>query len=274
MKKILFPVTNRVHLARQQLLLKELEKFFEVKIVEYKPEYGDMSEKIVDYAHQFNNVFKAEKPNAVLIRGDRYEMLPIAMCAAYQGIKIIHIEGGDLSGVIDNKVRHAITKLADIHFATNKESYTRLITMGVDSDNVFNFGSLDVEYAASIQTKRLIQEKYFVIAFHPIKNEDGKIFEKLKIDGLKKIDIESNKDYGIGYSGETYSSEDYINLLKYADLLIGNSSSLIKEASILAVPAIDIGERQNNRLKPHNVLHIPYNKEFLDKAIEYHSGLI
>lgn len=274
MKKILFPVSNRVHLARQQLLLKELKKSFDLKIVDCTDNSpASMSEKVGDYADFWLKILEVENPDFVLLRGDRYEILPLATVTAYRGIKIAHIEGGDLSGVIDNKVRHAVTKLADIHFVTNKEAHSRVVAMGVDPENVYNFGSLDVEYALSVKPNRPIEENYAVIAFHPIPGEDGKLLENLKLKGLKIINITSNKDYGMEYKGEEYESDRYINLLRYAELLIGNSSSFIKEASVFGVPVIDIGERQDNRLKPRNVLHIPYSEVALQRAIKYQLGM-
>src|SRR3990167_1785361 len=108
-KRICFPATSKIHLARQQLLLKELKKHFEVDVWIPKEETGGMSINSIFYSIQFNNYLVKNKFDYAIIRGDRYEMLPLAALCVYRRIPIIHIEGGDLSGVIDNKIRHAIT---------------------------------------------------------------------------------------------------------------------------------------------------------------------
>jgi len=178
MKKILFPATNRVHIARQQILLRELKNKFDVDIQEYKSEHKDTLNVVADIANHFRKVLD-NKYDLAIIRGDRFEMLPIAMLYAYKGIPIAHIEGGDQSGAIDNKVRYAITSLSDIHFSTNKESFKRLISMGTDPDLTFNFGSLDVSYAKTVLPKRLIEEPYIIVCHHPMLNEDVKVLEKV-----------------------------------------------------------------------------------------------
>jgi len=94
--RILFPITNRVHLARQKLLLKELNKDFQVDIVEYSPRYKLILNNIADIANYFRKVIGRNQYDLILIRGDRYEMLPIAMICAYKELKIAHLEGGEI----------------------------------------------------------------------------------------------------------------------------------------------------------------------------------
>jgi UDP-N-acetylglucosamine 2-epimerase len=273
MKKITFIATNRVHLSRQNILINELRNYFEVDIFQPKEQNGSMSANAILYGVEFNNYLSKNKCDYVLARGDRYEVLPCVMVAAYKGIPIIHIEGGDLSGVIDNKVRHAITKLADYHFCTNEESHTRLVNMGVPLDRIWNFGSLDVEFASKVKPKRLKDKDYILVAYHPINGEDEtqldnalKLFDTVDYGIIK---IGSNKDSGKEYGEETYSPEDYINLMRYATVCVGNSSSLLKEASILGVPVVLIGDRQTKRLKPKNVIDVPCETERIELAISF-----
>lgn len=270
MKKILFPCTNRVHYARQQLLLKELAKYFEIDIQEYKTPFTDIASATLDIASHFDEILANNSYDLVLIRGDRFEMLPIAMMASYRGIRIAHLEGGDLSGAIDNKVRKAITALADIHFSTNKESYSRLIAMGTDPDWTFNFGSLDVEYAKSLGFENKKAEDYIIICHHALPGEDPSIIEKIIREefGGKVYVIKSNSDNGTPYGTEEFSNEDYICLIAGAKCLVGNSSSFLKEASIFGTPVVNIGTRQINRLKPHNVKDVPFNEYFIRNMIK------
>jgi len=269
MKSIAFISSDRVHLARQQILLRELGKYFKILLFEYfkNPKMG-----ILDITINITSKFKIwlldNKPDLVLVRGDRYELLGPAMITAYSSIPIAHIEGGDLSGAIDNKVRHAITQLADIHFATNKESFARLINAGTDPTWTFDFGSLDVEYAKSVSVGP--RKNHIVICYHPLKGENPEIIEKAVrgVTNSKIILIKSNKDSGSVYGKEEYSSDEYIKLIAEARCLIGNSSSFIKEASIFGTPVINIGDRQKNRLKPENVIDCPLEEEQIKRVLK------
>ena len=136
---------------------------------------------------------------------------------------------------------------------------------------VHNVGSIDVEYAASIQTQSHFDVPYIVIAYHPI---PGEIFPKhvlprLEEGGYKVVTIDSNSDYGQKMHGETYTAENYISLLAHASCLVGNSSSLLKEASIFGTPVVMVGSRQGNRLKPHNVLSVPCDSRAIELAVQY-----
>ena len=267
--RILFPITNRVHLARQKLLLEELKKDFQVDIIEYSPRYKLILNNIADIANYFRKVIGRNQYDLILIRGDRYEMLPIAMLCAYKGIPMAHLEGGDLSGAIDNKVRYGITALSDIHFATNKESFRRLISMGTDPDWTFNFGSLDVEYAKTVPIDE--RKNYVIMCHHPLLNENPAIIEKIIKEefGGKIIIIKSNKDSGTSYGTEEYKPEEYIRLLAEARCLVGNSSSFLKEASIFGTPALIIGERQKNRLFPANVKQVSFDEQQIKDGFRF-----
>mgnify|MGYP001608998276 CR=1 FL=1 len=271
MKKICIPITAIPHLARQKLLIEELKKHFEVDLFQPKQINKSMEISALFYATEFNNYLANKNYDAVIIRGDRYEMLGLAMVAAYKGLKIIHIEGGDLSGVIDNKVRHAITHLSDYHFCTNEESHRRLINMGVPINKVWNYGSLDVEFASKVKFRRLKKGPYLLVIYHPIENEDENEIEKTLINFKKYtiIKIGSNMDYGRKYGEEEYSPEDYINLMRGAKCCIGNSSSLLKEASVLKVSVVNIGDRQYKRLKPKNVLTVPCKSDRIKLGIDF-----
>lgn len=277
-KKIIFPITNRVHGARQKLLLAELKKSFEVVEVEYAPIGRDMAAKADDALSFFSDTLRREKPDLLLARGDRFEILPIVMAAAYMGIPVAHIEGGDQSSVIDGKVRHSISHLADWHFPTNQDAHERLIRMGIPMDRIWNFGSLDAEFALSVEPKGLRGDKYILVAYHPIPGEDPEELEKaLRYSTLGHYEsprydivrISSNSDYGRKYGSESYSPEDYINLLRFASCAVGNSSSLFKEASVLGTSVVNVGSRQTGRLTTKNILDVPCIAEPIKDAIEY-----
>jgi UDP-N-acetylglucosamine 2-epimerase len=262
MKKILFPITNRVHKARQQLLLNELKNDFIVDEIEYPTKYDYILNNVADIANHFRKVLGRNEYDLILCRGDRYEILPIAMLAAYKGLKIAHIEGGDLSGAVDNKVRYALTALSDLHFATNKESYKRLISMGTDPEWTFDFGSLDCEYAKSVKIDYM-GLPYVLMCHHSMPGENAELIEKIIREEWQGqvIVIKSNK--------EEYDPKTYINLLAKAECLVGNSSSFLKEASIFGTPVVNIGSRQVNRLKSDNVKDVPFDEGQIREMIKF-----
>src|SRR3989338_2210787 len=205
-RKICFPITSRVHYARQKQLLSLLNKDsrFELQVVAggsvLSEKYGEMFANallsdgfevkdalynLIDggghvamaktaslVALEFVNTLHKLNSDIVLIRGDRYEQLAIAMVAAYLNKTIAHIEGGDSTGTIDESVRHAITKLAHIHFVTNEDAKRRVIKMGENPKYVFNVGSPDVEFVRSDESVRHAITKLAHIHF--VTNEDAK----------------------------------------------------------------------------------------------------
>src|SRR5438552_8117485 len=183
-RKICFPITSRAYYGRSQLLIRrlhdhpgiELELMLGGSILldKYSRHIAEdieaggltistslfnvieggnhvaMAKTACLTALEFTNGFHAADPDIVVICGDRFEQLAIAMAAAYLNKTIAHIEGGDVTGSIDESVRHAITKLAHIHFVTNADAERRVLAMGEDPRYVFNTGSLDVELASRV----------------------------------------------------------------------------------------------------------------------------
>src|SRR5919197_334003 len=183
-RRICFPITNRSYYGRSQLLIRKLHAHPELELelmlggsilldkysrhIAEEIEAGGfaitaslfnvieggnhvaMAKTACLTALEFTNGLHALDPDIVVICGDRFEQLAIAMAAAYLNFTIAHIEGGDVSGSIDESVRHAITKPAHVHFVTNEEAHRRVLAMGEDPRYVFNTGSLDVELAASV----------------------------------------------------------------------------------------------------------------------------
>src|SRR6195256_574239 len=181
-RRICFPITNRAYYGRSQLLIRKLHSHPEMELElmlggsilldKYSRHIADdieaggftisaslfnvieggnhvaMAKTACLTALEFTNGFHAADPDIVVICGDRFEQLAIAMSAAYLNKTIAHIEGGDVTGSIDESVRHAITKLAHIHFVTNDDAHRRVLAMGEDPKYVFTTGSLDVEVAA------------------------------------------------------------------------------------------------------------------------------
>ncbi|MBX4210363.1 UDP-N-acetylglucosamine 2-epimerase (hydrolyzing) [Candidatus Parcubacteria bacterium] len=345
-RKICFVITSKIHYSRSKLILTELkirqerEQDVELQIVVAASalikRYGDVESLMqkdgfkIDAritmileggstiamaktaglgSIEFASVFENLNPDVVVIRGDRYEVLSAAVAAAFMNKTIAHIEGGDVTGSIDESVRHAITKLAHIHFVTNEESRKRVIKMGEDPKYVFDVGASDVEFAslaADVVTKNDLEdngtgaaidiEKPFLIVMqHPVTSEmeknSGHIEETLRALSELKIPtilFWSNIDAGsdditsmIKKWGEKKENnfvrfvkyiqpEKFISLLKKTSALIGNSSSGIKECSYLGVPVVNVGSRQNGRMHAGNVINVSYDYKKIVEAVHTH----
>src|SRR5216117_1912659 len=183
-RRICIPITSRAYYGRSQLLIRKLHAHPEIELElmlggsilldKYSRHIADeieaggfsitaslfnvieggnhvaMAKTACLTALEFTNGLHAQDPDIVVVCGDRFEQLAIAMAAAYLNKTIAHIEGGDLTGSIDESVRHAITKLAHLHFVTNEDARRRVLAMGEDPKYVFNTGSLDVEVASQL----------------------------------------------------------------------------------------------------------------------------
>ncbi|MDC0328971.1 UDP-N-acetylglucosamine 2-epimerase [Candidatus Pelagibacter sp.] len=249
------------------------------------------------------------KPDLVLTIADRFETLPIAIAASYMNIPIAHTQGGEQTGSIDESVRHATTKLSQIHFPSTKKSMENIIKMGEDKKNVYLTGcpSLDLipnkipkldksffkkyRYVGNLTDYK---KPYIVILQHPVttefKNTSKQIIET--INAIKNITKQivwlwPNVDAGsdaISKKIRTFREEnnpknisfyknfspvDFLRLIDNADCFLGNSSSAIREGSYLGVPSVNIGSRQSNREKSKNVIDVDYNAKKILNAVNY-----
>lgn len=243
-------------------------------------------------------------PDLLIILGDRYEMLAIAATATMMKIPIAHIAGGEISeGAIDDSIRHAITKLAALHFTETEEYRERVIRMGEQPDYVINAGSLGVwnilhhDLIDNISLSRRLGfaigvRDTLLVTYHPATLEtadSGKIAKSLcqaldNFPGYKILITYPNNDPGSDLIIETIhnyalSQPDrvkvekslgmtgYLSMLRYAAAVIGNSSSGIIEVPSMGIPTVDIGSRQRGRLAANSVIHCGNTTEEITEAI-------
>jgi UDP-hydrolysing UDP-N-acetyl-D-glucosamine 2-epimerase len=253
----------------------------------------------------FSDILSLTRPDAILLLGDRGEMVAAAIAAHFQNIGIIHIHGGECSGSADDAIRHAISKLAHLHFVSSEKSKKNLIAMGEEEWRIIPVGSLRKQLILQVSrlepfTKDQWVKKYHLdtphknvlLAMHPDSKEllpyDLQITAVL--DAIKTLShrrlfvIGPNSDSGGGLFREKllrfvrehqhsyyYSSipdDEYLFLLSQMDVFIGNSSSGILEAPFFHVPFISIGNRQNKREKAENVITVPYDSILIRESID------
>jgi len=268
--------------------------------ISYKEDSGAaMAEAIGKAVSQFSVAYKDFKPDVVLILGDRGEVLAAAVAASYMNIPVAHIHGGEVSGHVDGAVRHAITKLAHIHFTATAQAKQRVLALGEEPWRVFQSGApaLDRLRSGDITARSVLMKKYRIdvkkplamVVQHPVQTEmdqaDSQILETMNAVTTLKIPaimIYPNADAGSRrmiklikqFEAEgliqffkSIPHEDYLGLLGLASVLVGNSSSGIVESPAFKLPVVNIGPRQKGRERSENVLDVPYKKDAIIKAV-------
>jgi len=274
--------------------IKNITKFFNQKI-------GDNHDQILSKTIDgFSKFAKKNKPDLVIIHGDRIEPLACAIVCCLNNIKIAHFEGGELSGTVDEIFRHSISKLCNIHFVTNKTAKKRLIQMGELKQNIFITGSPDVDVLLDKNLPSLNQAykkydikftSYGLAIFHPVTTDIQnlslnitKFIKALQKSKKQFILIYPNNDLGSKIILDEYKKinnknikifpsirfEYYLTLLKNCNFIIGNSSSGIIEAPYYGVPTINIGNRQKNRANLRSILNCKYDYSSIVKLINYY----
>lgn len=253
---------------------------------------------------KFSTTLKKIKPTAILLLGDRYELLAPVIASFFLRIPIIHLHGGEITkGSLDDSIRHVITKFSNLHFVSNNESKVRVTQMGENPKKVFNVGALGVDAISHIKISKkkdlekkykisLINKKIILVTYHPntldVHKTDLEFKELLKaLNKFNKyliIFTSPNSDIGnnkiiklikdfIKFNTNTYFIKslgqiDYYTFLKISEVLVGNSSSGILEAPSFKTPSVNIGLRQLGRLKAKSVIDVKNNHKLIYLAIK------
>ncbi|CAH0118001.1 UDP-N,N'-diacetylbacillosamine 2-epimerase (hydrolyzing) [Paenibacillus sp. CECT 9249] len=242
------------------------------------------------------------KPDILLVLGDREEAMSTALVGAYMNIPVAHICGGDrVVGNVDDQVRHAVTKLSHLHFASNEESYNRIIRMGEQPFRVFNTGNpgldrlLHVEQLSSNELSNRLgfhfseEEPILLLIQHVISTEIEESYFQMKQTlkaierlGIKTILSYPNSDAGTHglieaieeyeklpnlYTAKNIPRVEFVNIMRRASCLVGNSSAGILEAPLLKLPVVNVGNRQKGRLHAENVQFVNHDEEEIYQAI-------
>ena len=236
------------------------------------------------------------KPDIVLSGFDIGANFAVTIAAAHMNIPVAHIQGGEVTGSIDESIRHAMSKFAHIHFPATDDARKRLIRLGENPDDIYVVGcpSIDVLINTPIINRETLENKYglnfskpFIILIqHPVTTESDSSFDQIKntIDAITKLKIQTiallpNNDFGYSKIIEQIKSSgikwypslptlDFINLYRNAWAIVGNSSSGIHESPTFGIPAVNIGNRQMGRQRAFNVIDTPNNTIEIQKAIQ------
>jgi len=266
------------------------------------PQSENMSVNLGNTVIQLTGYVQNLKPDMIVVHGDRIDALAGAMVGAFNNILVAHIEGGEVSGTIDESTRHAVSKFAHVHFVSNDDARKRLIQLGENDNNIHVIGSPDIDIMKSNSLPNIDAAKkrygidfnqYGIFMYHPVTTEIA--FISKHILQITSALIESNENYIVVFPNNDLGSEIILNeltklksnkkfkifpslrfeyfltFLKNAQFMIGNSSAGVRETSIYGIPSIDIGTRQKNRydLKViKNIQHTDENKKQILSAIK------
>ena len=247
----------------------------------------------------FGNFVKEIDPDLIVIHGDRIEALAGAIVGMLNNILTAHVEGGELSGTVDDIIRHSITKMSTTHFVSNNEAKNRLMQMGENENSIFLIGSPDIDIMTNPNlpvienVKKHYEipfENYGILIFHPVTteldnlpNNVSEIVNALVQSKKQFIVIYPNNDPGSEIIFSEYAEivnnpnfrvfptlrfEYFLSLLKNADFIIGNSSAGIRESVVYGIPSINIGSRQKNRTKNQNIINVNPTKSEILNALD------
>lgn len=241
---------------------------------------------------------KTINPDMIVVHGDRVETLAGAIVGSLNNILVSHIEGGEVSGTVDELIRHSVSKLSHVHFVSNDQAAKRLLQMGEIEESVFTIGSPDIDIMFSENlpdletTKQYYQipfEKYAIVMFHPVTTEFQSMEEYattfvncLLKDNHNYIIVFPNNDLGSQFIIDAYNKlaenerfrifpslrfEYFLTFLKNCQFIIGNSSAGIREAPYYGIPIINIGTRQNNRAVHTDIINTDYSESSINSAL-------
>tara|TARA_Y100000741_G_scaffold346749_1_gene313405 strand:- start:1534 stop:2649 length:1116 start_codon:yes stop_codon:yes gene_type:complete len=251
--------------------------------------------------NKFSKCLKKSRPDLAIILGDRYEMLSASIACFFSKIKIMHINGGEITtGSLDDNIRNSITMFSDFHCPPTKKTSLRIKSMLPDNQYIINTGALGAynAYKSKFQKKIYFQKKYKInftnknvlITIHPEKSFDKKLIPVKKLlkslkqfDYVTKIFTASNSDaFGLGINNlinefckkntnskfiKSFGSDDYLSILKHMDCVIGNSSSGIIEAPVIKLPTLNLGNRQNGREFCKSIISADFCEEIIVKKL-------
>jgi len=293
-------VTGMHTLSRYGYTTGEVEKAGFINIHTYMNQYHNepMDLILANTIGGLSRYVQENIPDLIVIHGDRIETMAGAIVGILQNILVAHIEGGEISGTVDEIIRHSVSKLSHLHFVANEEAAIRLKQMGERPESIHVIGSPDIDIMLSSNLPTLEDVKsyykisfddYAIVIFHSVTTEIDQINNY--IESFVSALIESKQNYIVIYPNNDEGSEIifleyekiknsshfhlspsfrfkyFLVLLKNAKFIIGNSSSGIREAPVYGIPTINVGTRQNNRSINPNIHNVANDKELILKEI-------
>ena len=257
---------------------------------------GEMVRSMSRFMLKVVNELEKFKPHLVLSGFDIGANFAVTVAAAHMNIPVVHIQGGEITGSIDESLRHAMSKFAHIHFPATEISKERLIRMGENPKSIYVVGcpSIDTLISAPIIPREDLEKEFKVdfskpvalVIQHPVTTTNKESFKQIEetIEAVKDLKIQTivllpNNDAGYSDIIKSLKSSKlkyfpslspikYSNLLRNIWVLVGNSSSGIHEALTFNIPVVNIGMRQQGRERAKNIIDVPHDRKAISKAIQ------
>ncbi|WP_194163285.1 UDP-N-acetylglucosamine 2-epimerase [Pseudodesulfovibrio senegalensis] len=330
MKKILFLTGTRADFGKLKPLIVRAEALDDVEVFVFvtgmhmmrkygythmEVEYLNLPHRIHGYVNQneadtmdtvlaktvsgLSDYVKEVRPDMIVVHGDRVEALAGASVGSLNNILVAHVEGGEVSGTVDELIRHAVSKLSHVHFVSNDQARARLLQLGETDESIFVIGSPDIDVMASGDLPGIDEVRsryefdfadYGVVLFHSVTTDlenlprhVNAMVEALEASGNNHVVVHPNNDPGNEIIRKAYERlegnprfrfypsmrfEYFLSLLKHADYMVGNSSAGIREAPFYGVPSIDLGHRQSNRGTAASLMHVDFDRDAILAAIQ------
>lgn len=293
--------TGMHHLSKYGKTLNEIGKSGLTNIYPYinQVDSEDMEMILANTIKGLSRYLHETKVDLIVVHGDRVEALAGAITGSLRNILIAHVEGGEISGTIDELIRHSISKLSHIHFVATDTAKKRLLQLGEKENTIYQIGSPDVDVMLSddlpslddaMSRYQIDYSSYAIAILHPVTTDEwdiqrsnAEIFVESLLDSQRNyIVIYPNNDSGASEIFASYKKlnncprimvfpslrfEYFLTLLKNAEFIVGNSSAGIHEAPIYAVPTINVGTRQENRFSHETIFDAPFDKNKILKTI-------
>ncbi len=328
MKKILFLTGTRADFGKLKSLISTVEKshnfepYIFVTGMHMLSKYGMTANEVeksgFKYLHKYINqnahdsmdiilsktiqgisdYVKELQPDMIVVHGDRVEAMAGAIVGSLNNILVAHIEGGEVSGTIDELIRHSVSKMSHLHFVSNEVAKTRLLQLGEEESSIYVIGSPDLDIMTSKSLPTIDEaknrynidfDKYSVFMYHPVTTEVEQLPKHISntVDAL----IQSGDNYIVIYPNNDHGSDIIINelnrlsgierfkvfpsirfeyfltFLKHSELMVGNSSVGVREVPFYGKPSLNLGSRQHKRSKAKSIFNLPEDSEAILAAI-------
>ncbi len=287
---------------RYGLTVNELVKHGHAEVYRYINQSADgrMERSLGQTVLGFGDYVRLIAPDLIVVHGDRVEALAGALVGALNNILVAHIEGGEVSGTVDELIRHAVSKVAHLHFVSNERAQRRLVQLGEHPSTIHVIGSPDLDVMRSANLPSLAEararyeipfEQYGILAYHPVttigleanRERTNALISAVESSKRCYVATYPNTDHGGEVILELFRRaftdhprvrlipslrfEHLLTLLRHADFVIGNSSMGIHEAPFYGIPTINVGSRQEGRSSNPNLIHVEAEESALLEAL-------